>query len=92
MQNHESQVLKVKAMSELESFARDWESHERSRHTRLIEELKREFRAEPKALAVGTAIASAHSPRLPPVAERSQVKPNDRYGSSRYQRNRHEPV
>lgn len=60
-------------MTELESFARDWEAHERSRHARLMEELKREFRAEPKSAPVEEAPAAPHSLRLPPaVAPRRQ--------------------
>jgi len=75
-------------MSELEIFARDWEAHERSRHARLIEELKREVQAAPKPASVEAAIDAPYSLRLPPVASRSQMKANGRHGASRYQKNR----
>lgn len=55
-------------LTELESFAREWEAHERSRHVRLMEDLKREFRVEPKPTAAEKAIDTPDSLRLPPAA------------------------
>jgi len=78
-------------MSELEIFARDWEAHERSRHARLIEELKREVQAAPKSVPAEAAIDVPYSLRLPPVAGGSKVK-RDRQARSSHPRNRHEPV
>lgn len=59
-------------MSELDAFARDWEAHERSRHARLMEELKREFHVAPKSAAAAEAIEPSYSPLLPPVVPRRQ--------------------
>lgn len=59
-------------MSEFEAFAKAWEAHEQSRHARLMEELKREFRAEPRSAPVEEAIAAPHSLRLPPAVPRRQ--------------------
>lgn len=54
-------------MNELDTFVQNWEAHERSRHARLMEELKREFHAAPKSAAVEAAPATPHSLRLPPA-------------------------
>lgn len=54
-------------MSEFESFAREWEAHERSRHAELMRDLKREFHVAPKSAAAAKTIAPTYSPLLPPA-------------------------
>jgi len=78
-------------MSELESFVRDWEAAERSRHARLIEELKREVQAASKPVPAEAAIDVPYSLRLSPGAGGAKVK-RDRQARSRHLTNRHELV
>ena len=66
-------------MSESEAFAQEWELTERSRHARLMGDLKREFRAEPgTSVPVEPAIAAPYSVRLVQSVPRQQVKPQGR--------------
>lgn len=81
-------------MSEIEIFTRDWESAERSRQARLMEELKREFRVEPKSAPVEGAMAVPplgdvpYSLRLPPAVPRQPSY--SRYPGRGEERSRHE--
>ncbi|NJL22991.1 MAG: hypothetical protein HC895_22680 [Leptolyngbyaceae cyanobacterium SM1_3_5] len=53
-------------LTDLEAFAREWEAAERSRHARLLEQLKHEYRELSRASAsVEQAIAPPYSVRLP---------------------------
>ncbi|MBD2092378.1 hypothetical protein H6F67_21240 [Microcoleus sp. FACHB-1515] len=63
-------------LSEFEAFAREWETAERSRHTRLLEQLRREYRESPQVSAPGEiAIDAPYSVRLPRAVSLQQVKP-----------------
>ncbi|NEQ26990.1 MAG: hypothetical protein F6K28_49840 [Microcoleus sp. SIO2G3] len=60
-------------MSDFEAFARDWEATERSRHARLIEQLKREYREAPRTPAsVEPVIDAPYSVRLQRSLPRQQ--------------------
>lgn len=84
----ESGNLEISAMlSELDAFGREWEAAERSRHTRLIEQLKREYREVPRVSApIEAAIDVLYSVRLSQSVLRQPVKPQSRLPQAREER------
>lgn len=70
---------------EFETFVREWEATERSRHARLLEEVKHEYRSQRQTIAQelrsniasteATKLPMPYTPRLPRAIPHQQVKP-----------------